>query len=156
MHSDVVHPGEVLPLGDVVHPDEVPPLEEMVQLVEKVPLDVVLLEEMVQPDEVPPLEEVVHLNRVLLNVVQSKPALSMLVESMPVNLDEVQLEGEVPLDVVHSDKVPPLEEVVQLKEVVRLNKVLLDVVQASEPRDSWWKTSWASCTRWKLAVLQLM
>ncbi len=42
----------------------------------------VLLEEMVHPDEVSPLEEVVHQNRVLLNVVQSKPALSMLVESM--------------------------------------------------------------------------
>jgi hypothetical protein len=101
----------------------------MVQLVEKVPLDVVLLEEMAHPDEVPPLEEVVHLNRMLLNVVQSKPALSMLVESMSVHLDEVPLEGEVPLDVVHSDKVPPLEEVVQLKEVVRLSKVPLDVVQ---------------------------
>jgi hypothetical protein len=114
-------------------------------LLNKVPLDVVLLEEMVHPDEVPPLEEVVHLNKVLLNVVQSKPALSMLVESMPVHLDEVPLEGEVPLDVVHlnkvplvevpleevvySDEVPPLEEVVQLKEAVRLNKVPLDVVQ---------------------------
>ncbi len=95
MHYDVVHPGEVSPLKDVAHPNEVPPLEEMVQLVEKVPLD-----------------------RVLLNVVQSKPALSM-----PVNPDEVLLEGEVPLNVVHSDKVPPLEEVVQLKEVP------LDVVQ---------------------------
>ncbi len=84
MHSDVVHPGEV------------PPLEEMVQLVEEVPLEVVLLEEMVQPDEVPPLEEVVHLNRVHLTVVQSKPALSMLVESMPVNLDVVPLVGGCP------------------------------------------------------------
>ncbi len=118
MHYDVVHPGEVPPLEDVAHPDEVPPLEEMVQLVKKVPLDVVLLEEMVQPDGVPPLEEVVHLNRVLLNLVQSKPALSMLVESMPMNPDEVLLEGEVPLDVVHFDEVPPLEEVVQPVEKV--------------------------------------
>ncbi len=117
-------PLDVVLLEEMVQPDEVPPLEELVQLVEKVPLDVVLLEEMVQPDKVPPLEEVVHLNRVLLNMVQSKPALSM-----PVNSDEVLLEGEVPLNMVHSDKVPPLEEVVQLKEVVRLSEVPLDVVQ---------------------------
>jgi hypothetical protein len=54
-----------------------------------------------------------------------------------VHLDKVPLEGEVPLDVVHpnkvpleevvhSDEVPPLEEVVQLKEVVRPNKVPLE------------------------------
>ncbi len=64
-----------------MHLHEVPP--DVVQLVEKVPLDVVLPEEMVPPDEVPPLEGVVHLNRVLLNVVQSKLALDKPARDKP-------------------------------------------------------------------------
>ncbi len=123
-------PLDVVLLEEMVQPDEVPPLEEVMHYDVVHPGEVSPLKDGVHPDEVPPLEEVVHLNRVLLNVVQSKPALSMPAESMPVNLeDEVPLEGEVPLDVVHSDKVLPLEGVVQLKEVVRLSKVPLDVVQ---------------------------
>ncbi len=49
-----------------------------------------------------PLEEMVHPNRVLLNVVQSKPALSMLAESMPVNLEDDVLLNRVLLNVVQS------------------------------------------------------
>ncbi len=41
VHYDLVHPGGVPPLKNMGHSDEVPPLEEMVQMVEKVPLDVV-------------------------------------------------------------------------------------------------------------------
>ena len=69
MHYNVVHPGEVPPLKDVVHHDEVPPLEEMVQLVKKVPQDVVPLMGEVALDREEPLEDEVHLNRVLLDVV---------------------------------------------------------------------------------------
>ncbi len=76
------------------------------------------------------------------------------------NLDEVLLEREVPLDVVHSDEVPLLEEVVQLVEkvpldvvpleggvpldVVPLEGVLLDVVHPGEV-PLW---TWCSWRRW--------
>ncbi len=71
------------PLEGVVHPDEVPPLKEVVQLKEMVHQDVVPLEEKVLLDvvhlegEVP--LDVVHLDKVPQDVVQSKPALSILV-----------------------------------------------------------------------------
>jgi hypothetical protein len=101
------------------------------------------------------LEGVVHLDRVPVDVVQSKPALSVLVpleEVVPLNVvplgevpqDVVPLEGEVPLDVVHLDKVlldvvqsnPAPSMLVPLEEVVHLDKVPLDMVPLEEvPQD---------------------
>ncbi len=84
VHLDKVHPN-VVPLEEAV------PLEGVVNL-EEVPLDVVPLEEKVPLEEEVPLE-VVHLD---------KPALSMLVESMPVQHKRKlhQMEADSPAVIV--------------------------------------------------------
>ncbi len=65
---------------------------------------------------------VVHLDKVPLDVVQSKPALSMLVPLEEVSMDEeVSLMDEVPLEEVHLDKVHPYKKV-PLGEVVPLEE----------------------------------
>ncbi len=66
--------------------------------------------------------DVVHLDKVPLDVVQSKPALSMLVA-----LEEVVHLDKVPLDVVPLEEVP--QDVVPLEEKVPLDLVHLEEEQ---------------------------
>ncbi len=82
------------------------------------------------PDEKVLLEGVVHLDRVPVDVVQSKPALSILV-----SLEEVVHLDRVPLNVVPLEEVPP--DVVQSKPALSTlvpleKKVPLDLVHLEE------------------------